>query len=444
MTIRELREKKGAAWEKAKKLNDLATKESRNLNSEEEKEWVTLNKEIDDCNKQIERMERAAEIEREQAVIAQEAMELQGKSADEFYAEKASDQELRNIGFSAWIKTRNGTKLTDKEVAAGQKLGVDFLSKEYEFALVRKIDSVFNSRHIGSGFQIEERAQATSPDSAGGSLIPEGFVRELEKALLFFGPMLQIARVLRTNEGNDLPWPTVDDTSNTGSDIAENAAAAEQDVTFGEIVLKAFKITSDLVKVSMELMEDSFEDMGAIMGELLGERLGRRINNKTTVGVGTTEPFGWTLEASVGTTAASPTVITSDELLDFQHSVDVAYRNDAVFMFNDSTTLFIRKIKDLDDNYIWRPGLREGVPDVLLGSRYAINNDVASIAANNIVGGYGQWQKFVIRMVRTIRLRRLDELFAVNDQVGFIGFARLDSRLIDAGTGPIKTFKMGA
>lgn len=48
---------------------------------------------------------------------------------------------------------------------------------------------------------------------------------------------------------------------------------------------------------------------------------------------------------------------------------------------NDSTMASIRKLKDLEGNYIWRPGLVAGVPDTLLGKPVEIDDNVDSIGA---------------------------------------------------------------
>jgi HK97 family phage major capsid protein len=439
MKIKEIKEKRAEIWEKMKALNDKS--EDRSLTSEEQTEWNSWNTELDDLGAQVKRAEQVKEIERQQAEIAAEARSLNGKSIDQVLSEKSSKEEKRELAFSGWLRVKSGHDATDEQVQAAASLGVRCDSKEFDFELRRKVDEVFISRHTGVLRAFELRAQATTPGSAGGDLIPEGFQRELEKALLFFGNMLDIARILRTNEGNDIPWPTVDDTANAGSAVAENAAAGETDVVFGQIVLKAFKQTSDLVKVSMELMEDSFMDMGAILGELLGERMGRRLNTLTTVGAGTTEPTGIMVDSPVGFTTLGA-AITGDDLIDFQTSVDPAYRNGAQWGFHDNTIASIRKLKTTDLQYIWQPGLIDGVPDRLLGSPVNVNNDIAEVASAALVGFYGQMQKFIIRQVRNVRVRRLDELYAENDQVGFVGWNRYDSRLIDAGTGPVKTLEM--
>src|SRR5206468_2509990 len=66
------------------------------------------------------------------------------------------------------------------------------------------------------------RAQSTTT-TAGGYLIPQGFVSNLEVALKEWNAVRQSgAEVIRTETGNPLPWPTLNDTGNPGTLLAEN------------------------------------------------------------------------------------------------------------------------------------------------------------------------------------------------------------------------------
>ena len=101
-------------------------------------------------------------------------------------------------------------------------------------------------------------------------------------------------------------------------------------------------------------------------------------------------------------------------------------------MFNDSTLLSMRKLKDGDGNYLWQPAdARTGAPATILGYGFAINQAVDSLAAAKKAVLFGDFSKYVVRRVREFAVRRLDERYAEFDQVGFIGFARYDGELLD-------------
>jgi len=262
----------------------------------------------------------------------------------------------------------------------------------------------------------------------------------IEQATLAFGGMLEAAEVFPTGTGADLPWPTVDDTGNEGEIVGENTANNEQDVAYGNVTFGSFMYSSKIVRVSLQLMQDSFFNIDSHLSGLLGERLGRIQNRHYTTGTGSSQPNGVVTASAAGVTAALSSAITHDELLDLKHSVDPSYRRmpGTRWMFNDSTLKAFKKLKDGDNRPLWAPGIAAGEPDVLDGQPYTINQTMPSMeaAAKSVL--YGDFHKYKIRNVRGITLMRLAERYAEYFQVGFIAFMRSDGDLVDAGTNPIK------
>lgn len=283
-------------------------------------------------------------------------------------------------------------------------------------------------------------ALSTQTGSAGGNTIPQGFLPNLERALLKFGGMRREATVIRTDKGNDLPMPDMDDTSNTGAQIGENTQDGEQDLTFGVTTLGAHEYTSRIVRVPKALEQDSAFSMGAEIGSACGTRLGRIENTHATVGTGSGQPNGIVTASTLGKTAAGATAVTHDELLDLKHSIDPAYReaDQASWMFNDSTLLNLKKLKDSEGRPLWQAGITVGAPDRIDGDRYTINQDMASMASAGKSILYGCLAKFYIREVQGVTLVRLVERYADFNQVAYVAHMRFDSDLRDAGTNPVK------
>ncbi|RVO81107.1 phage major capsid protein [Sinorhizobium meliloti] len=293
----------------------------------------------------------------------------------------------------------------------------------------------------------EMRAQAVGTDSKGGYLVPEGFMAELVKSLKAWGPMLDpgITRVLTTTAGNSIPWPTMDDTSNEGALIGENTQVTESEVAFGTKTLEAYKYTSGVVLVSAELLQDSAIDVEGTVRSAMAERIGRIGNRHLTVGTGSSQPNGIVTAATAVTGVAAAAAITFDNLIDLFHAVDPAYRDDpsARWMFSDGTLKALRKIKDVEDRYVWQPAdVRTGAPATILEKPYSINQAVAAIGASNKSVVFGAFNRYVVRMVREFAIRRLVERYADYDQTGFIGFTRLDGELLDAAA--VKTLQHAA
>lgn len=297
------------------------------------------------------------------------------------------------------------------------------LSPEYREALKR--------------FRNEERQQGTSSGSAGGYLVPEGFQAELMVSLQATGPMLDpgVTREIVTSSGNEIMWPTMDDTSNEGTLLGENTQDSDVDIAFGQKSLSSFKYTSRIIRVSEELLQDSAFDVGGIVARAAGERIGRIVNRHLTTGSGSGQPTGIVTASGEGYEAASA-AITFDDLIELFHSVDPAYRGDPSvrWMLHDTTLKALRKIKDQNDNYIWQPAnVATGQPATILDRPYSINQAMEEIGAGNKSVLFGMFSRYVVRRVRDFALRRLVERYADYYQVGFIGFGRYDGVLADAG-----------
>jgi HK97 family phage major capsid protein len=299
----------------------------------------------------------------------------------------------------------------------------------------------------------EERAALTglqSTTTTGGYTVADETMRSLEVALLAYGGMRQVATVLRTATGGPLPIPTTNDTANKGVIIGENVTSTELEMTFGQLVLDAWKYSSKYILASMEFLQDTSINANQFLGDALGTRIARITNDHFTTGTGS-QPNGIvTAATSSAITTASQQVVTYDNLVDLEHTVDPAYRVNAKFMMHDSALKIIKKIKvlqfsgDTSGMPLWVPGLSVGAPDTILGYPYSINQSMAPTGAGTKSVIFGQLDKYIIRDVRDVTVVRLDELFALLGQVAFLALSRHDGDLLDAGTNPVKYLIQGA
>jgi HK97 family phage major capsid protein len=298
-------------------------------------------------------------------------------------------------------------------------------------------------------------AQQSTSDGSGGYTIPQGFQAELEKAMKAFGGMLETSRIWRTNSGNTVDWPKVNDTMNRGYLLAE-ASSAETDaqkITDAQQQFEAYKITSGLLRVSSELVEDSAFNIVQEVNNFLSERIARGINYYTTVADGSSKPKGVTVGASHGNNTADDQALALQDFVNLEHKVDPAYRVGASWMFHDTVLQEIKRVSlAATAGYpLWLPNFSAGSPGTVLGYNYVINQDMATFLAgsasandNKKIALFGNFQKYVIRLVNNIRLVRLNERYGDTDEIGLVGFWRFDGDLLDAGTHPIKYMRVSA
>lgn len=296
-------------------------------------------------------------------------------------------------------------------------------------------------------------AMSTTTDSEGGYTVEDQVAAELIRAMKEFGGMRAAGTVFSTDGGNDMSWPTADDTSNVGEIVAQNAAASAQDVAFGTVALPVYKYSSKVVTVPWELLQDSQIDIDALVVSLLAERLARIQNAHFTTGTGTNQPRGIVTAASAGKVGATgqAATVTYDDLVDLEHSIDPAYRRQSGvgFMMNDSTLKVIRKIKDTEGRPIFVPGYESGVPggapDTLLGRPVFINQDVPVMAANAKSILFGVLKNYRIRDVMGATLFRFtDSVYSKNGQVGFLAWQRSGGNLLDVSGSTVKYYQNSA
>jgi HK97 family phage major capsid protein len=75
----------------------------------------------------------------------------------------------------------------------------------------------------------------------------------------------------------------------------------------------------------------------------------------------------------------------------------------------------------------------KGVPATLLGKPYEINNDIPDIGAGARSVAFGDFQKgYRARYVNSISIKRLEEIYAESDEVGFVSFMSIDGKVFDS------------
>lgn len=277
--------------------------------------------------------------------------------------------------------------------------------------------------------------QATSPDSAGGYLVPADFAATLLEKMKAFGGMRTVATVIQTDHGRQIDYPTTNDTAEKGEIVAENSPASDDDIAFGTKNIGAYKYSSKVITVPFELLMDSRIDLGTHIDARLARRIARIVNEHCTVGDGSGKPqgiVGASVQGAVGTTGQTLTV-TYGDLVNLEHSVDPAYRaNGCGWMFHDSTLKVMKKLEDEQHRPLWRPGVTGKDPDDILGYGYTINQDMPVMAADAKSILFGQLSKYVMRDVMAITLFRFtDSAYTKKGQVGFLAWSRHDGDLMD-------------
>jgi len=386
--ILELREKRAKAWDAAKAFLDAKRGSDGLLSAEDTATYEKMENEVVALGKEIERLERQAVIDLELSKATSNPITNAPSKVAEEKTGRAS-AEYKKAFWSA-MRTRAGE-------------GLD--------------PNVRNALQIGT-------------DSEGGYLVPDEFERTLVEALEDENIFRTLANVITTSSG-DRKIPVVA-TKGTAAWIDEEGTIPESDDNFGQVSIGAYKLGT-LIKVSEELLNDSVFDLEAYISREFARRIGNKEEEAFFTGDGSGKPTGIlaaTGGAQVGVTTASATSITMDEVLDLFYSLKAPYRNRAVFVMNDATVKAIRKLKDGQGQYLWQPSVQAGTPDTILNRPLYTSAYVPTIAASAKTIVFGDFSYYWVADRQGRVFKRLNELYAVTGQVGFVATQRVDGKLI--------------
>lgn len=384
--VLEMRKARGELWDKAKAFLDEHQNENGVMSAEDTAQYERMEQDVLDMGNAIERLERAEQMEKE-------------------------------------MNTATAPILTNRPERP------NYESKKAERASDAYKKAFWNQMR-GKGNYDTRNALEVGELSEGGYTVPDEFEHQLIQGLEEENIMRGLVHVISTGSGEH-KIPIVA-SHGSGSWVEEENQIPESDDAFSQITLSAHKFAT-MIRVSRELLNDSAFDIAGYIAHEFVRRAGAAEEAAIISGDGSHKPYGLlhaTYGAETGVTAASATAITADELIDLQHSLKSSYRRNACFIMNDATVAAIRKLKDGEGQYIWKTGLTEGAPDTIFNQKVLVTNSMPLIGAGNKVILYGDYSYYWLAEREGRSLERLNELYAVTDQVGFKLTERLDGRLI--------------
>lgn len=383
MTITEMRTKRAKLWNTMEGFLDTHRNDMGVLSAEDDATYSKMEHDLDSLTNEIKRMERRDAIEAE--------------------LNKPVNQPITEA------PERAASMKPDKVGRASDAYQEDF------------------DRHL-RGKVLVHNVLSEGVDADGGYLVPEDFERNIVMALEEENVIRSLAKVITTQHERKIPVATGHSTAQW---TAENAAYTENNPTFGQKQIDAFKLT-DLCCVSVELLQDSAFDIEDYLMKEFARAFGIAEEEAFCVGTGTNQPTGiFTANGgTVGVTAAANNAITADELISLVYALKSPYRRNAKFLMNDATISAIRKLKDLNGAYLWQPSLQAGQPDRLLGYDLYTSPYVPTMAAGALTVAFGDFKNYWIgdRAGRTVQ--RLNELYATNGQIGYVATERVDGKVI--------------
>lgn len=261
-------------------------------------------------------------------------------------------------------------------------------------------------------------------DGAGGYLVPDEFEKKLVKGLEEENIMRKIGNVIYSKYDLKIPGVAV---KGSATWIDEENKFEESDVTFNQTVIRAYKVGT-AIRVSDELLEDAAFDIEDYMIKEFSRRIGSAEEEAFLTGDGINKPLGLLNYVSMEATTEN---LNLDALIDLYYSIKDSYRKNAVWLMHDSTLKKLHKELRSYGRKVWNNNvLSSDEPIFLLNKPVVISNSMPEPKAGNCPVLLGDFSYYWIAERGKYSLKRLNEVYATNGQVGFLASKRVDAKLV--------------
>ena len=307
--------------------------------------------------------------------------------------------------------------------------------------------------YLRSNDSSELRALSIATNTAGGFTVPQTTEARIVEKMYQASVIRNLASVRTTPDDRLI---AVENGLGTAAVVNEAATIAANDVSFTQVSIGAHKYATRIT-VSRELMDDSAIDLEAYIVDKLSMRIARAQEEHFWDGNDNAppngQPQGVITGATVGKTATAGQVSTGltkpEDIFDWIHSLAPQYRSGAVILTSDEVVSDIRKMREGSGTgaFMWEPNgpssaMRDGAAGTIAGVPYYICEFVNTIAANAVVGVYGQFSNYEIFDRGATEILVDPYSNAANWQVNLYVVKRTDAvRTLDEA---FRTFKMAS
>lgn len=289
--------------------------------------------------------------------------------------------------------------------------------------------------YVRSGDKSAYFAVTNLISSGGNVAVPQPVAVKVFERLQNMTAVLKYADVLRTTSTTLLGLGG----AATAGWGAELAAYTDSSPAVPSEALGAHKLNG-VVFISEELIQDQVFDVENWVVNELSRVFAETADAAFLRGDGSGKPAGILTKATyagqnfISTTSAA-TAIDADDLIDVLYAMPAAYRagTNTRWVFGSDTLKVIRKLKDENKQYIWQPSAIAGQPDALLGKPVAETDYAGTYTLGASVGGLVNFDNIVVGIRGNMEFQRLNEVRALNGQIGIKAFMRTDIGLKNIG-----------
>lgn len=342
------------------------------------------------------------------------------------------------------VVTREKLERIDKAIDASQKRLDELLLKQARPQLSRQGAATLDELEHKQAFEayirrgdesglreLEAKAMSIATATDGGYLVPDATDTEIGRRLSVVSPMRALATV-RSVSGSVLKKPFATSGMSTGW-VAETASRTQTNTaTLAELSFPTMELYA-MPAATQALLDDGAVDVESWIASEVDIAFAEQEGAAFISGDGSNKPKGilayttaanaswtWGNIGYVASGAAGAFASTSplDTLIDTIYALKAGHRQNGTFLMNRKTQAAMRRFKDDNGNYLWRPPATAGDPASLMGFPVVESEDMPDIAANSLSIAFGDFRAGYL-IVDRIGVRVLRDPFSAKPYVLF-------------------------
>ncbi len=296
--------------------------------------------------------------------------------------------------------------------------------RNIEEAEVRAFDAFIR------GTVVNERADYDMVKGNNGAIIPASIANKIIKKVYDISPI--VSRADRYNLKGKLTIPYYDESSQaiTVAFQTEGTAPFANSGDFTSVTLNGY-LAGALAKVGKDLIANSQFDVVSFVVNEMAEAIARFMEKEIIAPSDSTNKVKGLSNLNNKVTAASTSVITTDELVKVKDKVKDVYQQNAIWVMSPATRTALRLLKDNQGHYLLNDDISSPFGTTLMGKPVYVSDNVADIGASANVVFYGDFKGLAVKFSQDIDVQVLRERFADQFCVGIVGTIDFDAIVED-------------
>jgi HK97 family phage major capsid protein len=301
--------------------------------------------------------------------------------------------------------------------------------------------------------QLEAKALSAGIQADGGYVVPSELEAEIGKRLSQLSPIRAIASV-RQMSASVLRKPFALTGFASGWTAETGARTQTATPTLTELQFPAMELYA-MPAATQTLLDDAAVDIDSWIAQEVEVAFAEQEGTAFVSGDAVNKPRGFlnyptVAEASwtwgnlgyvaTGVSGALPASNPSDVLVDTVFALKAGYRQNASWVMNRKTQGAIRKLKDVNGEYLWQPSAVAGGKSTLMGFPVVEAEDMPNIGANSLSAAFGDFSRGYL-VVDRVGVRVLRDPYSAKPYVLFYTTKRVGGGVQDFDA--IKLLKFG-